>query len=56
MPAVREHLTPRLYVDEAISYWVDESSLLRLDPDEKLNLDEQGSIFLNSTLTSPKTR
>ena len=40
-----------MYVDNAI----DESSLLRLDPNEKLNLDEQGSIFLNSTLTSPKT-
>ena len=29
--------------------------MLRLDPDEKLNLDEQGSIFLNSTLTLPNT-
>ena len=29
--------------------------LLRLDPDEKLNLDEQHSIILSSTLTSPKT-
>ena len=29
--------------------------MLRLDPDEKLNLDEQDSIVLNSTLTSPKT-
>ena len=31
------------------------SSLLRLDPDEKLKLDEQNSKFLNSTLTPPKT-
>ena len=29
--------------------------MLILDPDGKLNLDEQGSIVLNSTLTSPKT-
>ena len=29
--------------------------MLRLDPEEKLKLDEQDSIVLNSTLTSPKT-
>ena len=29
--------------------------MLSLDPDEKLNLDEQIFIFLNSTLTSPNT-
>ena len=52
---VREHLTPKIQVDEAISCRVDESALLRLDPDEKLKLDEQDSIFLNSTLTTPKT-
>ena len=34
---------------------MDELSLLRLDPDEQLNLDEQDSIFPNSTLTSTKT-
>ena len=34
---------------------MDESSLLRLDPDELLKLDEQESKILNSTLTSPKT-
>ena len=56
MPAVREHLTPRHYVNQAILYHVDESSLLRLDPDEKLKLDERDSIFLNVTLTSPKTK
>ena len=48
-------MTPKLYVDNAIRNTLDESSLLRLDPDEKLKLDEQDSIFLNSTLTSPKT-
>ena len=29
--------------------------MLRLDPEEKLNLDEQDSIIYDSTLTSPKT-
>ena len=51
MPQIDSHLTAKLYVDNSI----DESSLLRLDPDEKLNLHEQNSIFLSSTLTSPKT-
>ena len=55
LPAVREHLTPNFYVDEAFCYWLDELSLLRLDPNEYLKLDEQDSIILNSTLTSPKT-
>ena len=36
MPAVREHLTPKNYVDQAISYHVHELSMLSLDPDEKL--------------------
>ena len=52
MPAVGEHLTAKYYVDNAISKAIDESSILRFDPDEKL---EQDSIILNSTLTSPKT-
>ena len=34
---------------------VDEPSLVRLDPDEKLKLDKQGSNILNSTITLPKT-
>ena len=54
-PTLEEHLTPKIYVDNAISYSVDDASLLRLDPDEKLKLDEPDSILLNSTLTSPKT-
>ena len=54
MPAVREHLKPKNYVDQAIFHNVDESSFLGLDPDEKLNLDEQDPIVFNSTLTSPK--
>ena len=40
------HLTSKLYVDQAISDGVNISSLLRLDPDEKL---KQDSIYLNST-------
>ena len=52
MPAVGEHLTAKYYVDKAISDRVNEQSLLRLDPDEKL---QQDSIILNSTLTTPKT-
>ena len=52
LPQIDSHLTAKLYVDNAISDAVDESFLLRLDPDEKM---EQDSIILNSTLTSPKT-
>ena len=53
-PTLEGHLTPKIYVDQAISIIVDES-LLRLYPEEKLNLDEQDSIFPNSYLTLPKT-
>ena len=52
LPQIDSHLTAKLYVDNAISDGVNEQSLLRLDPDEKL---EQVSIILNSTLTTPKT-
>ena len=52
LPQIDSHLTAKLYVDKAISDGVNESSLIRLDPDEKLNPD---SITLNSTLTTPKT-
>ena len=55
MPAVGEHLTAKYYVDKAISHSVRQSSLLRLDPDEKVKVDEQNSINLNSALTSPQT-
>ena len=41
IPTLEEHLTPKLCVDQAISNGVDEPSLLRLDPVEKLRLDEQ---------------
>ena len=52
LPQKDSHLTAKLYVDKAISDSIDESSLLRLDPDEKL---AQDTIILNSTLSTPKT-
>ena len=54
-PAVQEHFTPKYYVNQKIFYHVGELFLSRLDPNEELKLDEQDSIILNSTLTSPKT-
>ena len=54
-PEYGDQLPSKLYVDKTITNTVDESPLLRLDPDEKFNLDEQDSILLNSTLTSPET-
>ena len=54
-PILEEHLTLKIYVDQAISDGVDESTLLRLDLDEKLRLNEQDSTVLNFTLTLPKT-
>ena len=48
---IDSHLTAKLYVDIAI----DQSSLLRLDADETLDLNNQDSIILNSTLAEPKT-
>ena len=41
MPTTPEHQTTKFYVDQAIFNSVDESSLLRLDRDEKLKLDEE---------------
>ena len=56
-PTLEEQLTPKYYVDNAISDGVDESTLLlRLDADEKLKLDAQDSIVRNSTSLSPKTK
>ena len=50
-PTIEEHLTPKIYVNQAISDGVDEPSLLRLNPNEKL---KQVSIILNSTSTLPR--
>ena len=51
LPQIDSHLTAKLYVDNSIN----ENSLLRLDPNETLDLDNQDSIILNSSLTEPKT-
>ena len=50
-PQIESQLTAKLYVANAI----DEPSLIRLDLNDKLKLDEQDTIILNSTLTSPET-
>ena len=54
-PKYGDQVTSKLYVDKFVRNSVIESTLLRLDPAENLNLDEQDSLILNSTLTSPKT-
>ena len=51
LPQIDGHLTAKLYVDNSI----DEASLLRLDPNEILDLNNQDSILLNSTLNNLKT-
>ena len=56
IPTLEEKLTPKIYVNQASSDGVDNSSFLRLDRDEKLKLDKQDSIVLNSFLTLPKTK
>ena len=53
IPILEEQLTPKIYVDQAISDGVDNSSFVRLDPDEKF---EQDSIVLISSLTQPQTK
>ena len=50
-PQIDSHLTAKLYIDNCL----DGKYLLRFDPDENLNWDEQDSIISNSKLTSPKT-
>ena len=55
LPEFGDQITSNLFVDNVIRISVDGSTLLRLDPDGKLNLDEQDSILAKSFLTSPKT-
>ena len=50
-PSKYNHAARKNYVDNTI----DKSSLLRVDPDQKIKLDEQDSNNSNSTLTSPET-
>ena len=54
LPEFGDQLTTKLYVDNVIRNSVDESTLLRLNPDGELKIDEQDSILPYSTLTSPK--
>ena len=56
LPQIDSDLTSKLYVDDTISNSVDELTLLRLDPNEKIKIDVQDSILRNSFLTSPKTK
>ena len=53
-PSIGEHPSAKYNVDKAIYNSVDESSLLSLEPIEKLKLADQDSGILNSHLTSPK--
>ena len=55
MPPLKSNQHQNFCIGQATSDVVDNTSLLRLDPDEKLKLDEQDSILLNSSLTLPKT-
>ena len=50
-PTKYNHAARKHYVDNTL----DESSVLKLDTNEKRELDEQSSMNLISILTSPKT-
>ena len=52
LPQIDSHLTAKLYVDNAISDAIDEPSLLKFIPDEKLT---QSSKSPSSSLTSLRT-
>ena len=54
-PETGDHVTSKLNADNTIRSNVVESILLRLDPDEKVDLNEQESMILNPTITSPET-
>ena len=54
-PAVNSHLTCKEYVDNNINWTVDNSSLLRLDSNEQLDIPNQDHITLISAFTSPPT-
>ena len=41
LPEYGDQLTSKLYVDNVIRNSVDESSFFRLDPDERLKLDDK---------------
>ena len=50
-PQIETHVTNKFYVDNL----VDNATLLRLHPDEVLNIANQDYITLNSSFTSPET-
>ena len=50
-PQIETHVTNIYYVDDL----VDNATLLRLHPDEELNIPNQDYITLNSSFTSPET-
>ena len=53
-PAINSHLTCKEYVDNNINWAVDNSSLLRLDSNEQLDIPNQDYITLNSYFTIPQ--
>ena len=53
-PGVGEHLSGENYIDEASSSSVDESALVKINPEEESELTERDSMILISTLTSPE--
>ena len=54
-PTIDAQLTTKFYVDNFIFNYVDEASLLRLDPKGKIHHGKLDSIFVNSSVTSPRT-
>ena len=54
-PAINSHLTCKEYVDNNINWAVDNSSLLRLDSNEQLDIPNQDYITLNSAFTISPT-
>ena len=50
-PQIETHVTNKIYVDNLI----ENATLLRLDPNEQLNIPNQDFITINSASTSPET-
>ena len=54
-PTRDHHLAPKFYVDHFVLDNVDEVSLLRVDPKSDIHFGKLDSIFVNSSITSPRT-
>ena len=54
-PTPDAQLTPKFYVDNFVLNNVDEESLLRVDPKSDIHFGKLDSIFVNSSITSPRT-